>query len=231
MEKGNPTRIMLVEDDRELADLVCRGLSRAGYRVEHAENGRRGLEMLNAGRFDLLVTDLMLPGMDGLELIAYLRRQGNRLPTLILSAKSSVEERVEGLHTGADDYLVKPFAFDELLARVEALLRRTRPEPASTELRVANLRVDLLRNRVFRGDAEIEMQPQEYALLLYLMRNKGRIVTRSMLIKEVWQFDIDPMTNIVESRICRLRGKVDRGFSPKLIQTVRGYGYALRPEE
>jgi two-component system OmpR family response regulator len=187
--------------------------------------------MAQGNNYALLVSDLMLPEMDGLELIEKLRRNGGLLPVLILSAKSSVDERVEGLHAGADDYLVKPFAFDELLARVEALLRRTRPEPASTELQVENLRVDLLRVKVFRDETEIEIQPQEYSLLVYLMRNQGRIVTRSMIIKEVWEYNVDPLTNVVESRICRLRGKIDRGFFPKLIQTIRGYGYALRAME
>ena len=231
MKKPLPIRILLVEDDLDLADLICRGLRRAGFSVDHAADGKLGLSAAAASGFDLLVTDLMLPEMDGLTLISRLRLQGNPLPTLILSAKGSVEERVEGLHTGADDYLVKPFAFDELLARIEALLRRTRPETAATELRTENLRIDLLRGKVFRDATEIEIQPQEYALLVYLMRNKGRTVTRSMIIQEVWRFEMDPLTNIVESRICRLRGKVDRGFSPKLIQTIRGYGYALRPEE
>ena len=232
MEKKEPfVRILLVEDDRELADLICRGLRRKGYGVDHATDGKSGLEMVLSKNHGLLISDLMLPEMDSLNLIKELRKNNGQLPVLILSAKSSVDERVEGLHAGADDYLVKPFAFDELLARVEALLRRIRQEPAATELQVENLRVDLLRGKVFRNETEIEIQPQEYALLVYLMRNKGRIVTRSMIIKEVWEYNVDPLTNVVESRICHLRGKIDRGFSPKLIQTIRGYGYALRSVE
>jgi len=228
MKKKHLQHVLLIEDDLKLAELICQGLRRGGYAVDHAADGETGLAKISAHDYELLITDLMMPGLDGLTLIATLRQMGNQLPLLILSAKSSVNERIEGLQAGADDYLVKPFSFDELLARVEALLRRTRPEAASTELQVENLRVDLLCGKVFREDVEIELQPQEYMLLVYLMRNKGRSVTRSMIIKQVWQYNMDPLTNVVESRICHLRNKIDRGFSPKLIQTIRGYGYALR---
>jgi len=231
MEKESSNRVLVAEDDLKLAELICQGLRRDGYVVDHAADGKTGLAMASACKYEMLITDLMMPGLNGLTLIATLRRLGNSLPVLILSAKSNVNERIEGLQAGADDYLVKPFSFDELLARVDALLRRTRPEAVSTELQVENLRIDLLRGKVFRNDFEIELQPQEYMLLVYLMRNKGRTVTRSMIIRQVWQYNIDPLTNVVESRICHLRNKIDHGFSPKLIQTIRGRGYALRPLE
>lgn len=231
MSDVSTIRILLVEDDRELAALIRRGLKREGYAVDHAADGESGLARAGAEPYALLICDLMLPKMDGLSLIESLRRRGNRMPVLILSAKTLVEERVEGLHAGADDYLTKPFAFDELSARVEALLRRSRVEPPAAEIRVENLRVDLLQGKVFRDETEIQLQPQEFALLVFLMRNKGRVVTRSMIIEQVWHYNIDPLTNVVESRICRLRNKIDRSFSPKLIQTVRGYGYALRTME
>lgn len=229
MENEASIRILLVEDDLKLADLVCRGLGREGYEVDHATEGEMGLSMALKQKYALLITDVMMPRMDGLALIVALRQHIDQIPVLILSAKSSVDERVEGLHAGADDYLIKPFAFDELLARVEALLRRTRQEPAPTELQIESLRIDLLRGKVFRDKTEIVLQPQEYTLLVYLMRNKGRVVTRSMIIEQVWGYNVDPLTNVVESRICHLRNKIDRDFSPKLIQTIRGYGYALRP--
>ncbi len=231
MSDVSTIRILLVEDDRELAALIRRGLKREGYAVDHAADGESGLARAGTEPYALLICDLMLPNMDGLSLIESLRRRGNRMPVLILSAKTLVEERVEGLHAGADDYLTKPFAFDELSARVEALLRRSRVEPPAAEIRVENLRVDLLQGKVFRDETEIQLQPQEFALLVFLMRNKGRVVTRSMIIEQVWHYNIDPLTNVVESRICRLRNKIDRSFSPKLIQTVRGYGYALRTME
>lgn len=229
MEKNPPVRILFIEDDPRLAVLVCRGLRRDGYAVDHTDDGDAGLALAREGNYDLLVTDLMLPGLDGLSLVAQLRKKNLRIPVLVLSAKGSVSERVEGLQAGADDYLPKPFAFDELLARIDALLRRTRMDAKPTVLEVEDLRVDLLLGKVFRGEAEIELQPQEYALLVYLMRNRGRVVTRTMILEEVWQYNIDPLTNVVESRICKLRKKIDGCFSPKLIQTIRGSGYAIRP--
>ncbi|WP_372846086.1 response regulator transcription factor [Pontiella sp.] len=231
MNINAPVRILLVEDDLKLADLVCRGLRREGYEIDHAADGNEGMALAVAREYELLVTDLMMPQLDGLSLIAALRKYNEHLPVLILSAKSNVSERVEGLLAGADDYLTKPFAFDELVARVAVLLRRTRLDTPPSDLRVENLRVDLLGGKVFRDATEIELQPQEYALLVYLMRNAGRVVTRSMIIEQVWHYNVDPLTNVVESRICHLRNKVDRDFSPKLIQTIRGYGYALKAME
>ena len=199
--------------------------------VDHASDAERAQELASANTYSMLVTDLMLPGQDGLSLIGTLRLGNPRLPILILSAKGSVNERIEGLQAGADDYLPKPFAFDELAARIDALLRRSRIETAPERLEEADLRVDLLAGKVFRGDSEIDLQPQEYALLVYLMRNRGRIVTRSMVLHDVWHYNADPLTNVVESRICRLRKKIDSEFRPKLIQTVRGSGYEIRPVE
>jgi two-component system OmpR family response regulator len=229
METKPPVRLLFVEDDPKLADLVCRGLRREGYEVDHAADGETGLVLAERRAYSLLITDLMLPGRDGLSLVTALRQNNARIPVLVLSAKSSVNERIEGLRAGADDYLVKPFSFGELLARMDALLRRARMEPVPTVLEVEDLRVDLLSGKVFRAETEIELQPQEYALLVYLMRNRGRIISRTAILAEVWQYNIDPLTNVVESRICKLRKKVDGDFGPRLIQTIRGQGYALRP--
>jgi len=232
MEKKKTHYILLVEDDVTLSELVVRALRRAGYEVKHTLRAEYALEQLHAEKYDLLITDLMLPGMDGLKLIQQLRAEARSIPVLVLSSKGSVAERVEGLDVGADDYLAKPFAFDELLARVSSLLRRRRFEVSSSHLlEVADLRVDLLSGKVFRGGAEIDLQPQEYALLVYLLRNKGQTVTRSMILREVWSYQAGSLTNVVESRICRLRNKIDKGFSEKLVQTIRGRGYVIAPNE
>ena len=231
MKNKTSQPILFVEDDEKLSDLVCRSLRRGGYFVDHAPDAERALELAAANTYSLLVTDLMLPGADGFVLLSALREKNAKLPVLILSAKGSVNERVEGLQAGADDYLAKPFSFDELSARIDALLRRSWIEVEPEVLEEQDLRVDLLAGRVFRGESEIELQPQEYALLVYLMRNRGRIVTRSMVLHDVWHYNVDPMTNVVESRICKLRKKVDSRQRVKLIQTVRGSGYEIRPVE
>jgi two-component system OmpR family response regulator len=234
MEKRGIHCILLVEDDITLSELLVKALRRAGYEVEHTSRAEEALEQLHARKYDLLITDLMLPGMDGLKLIQQLRAEARSIPVLVLSSKGSVAERVEGLDLGADDYLAKPFAFDELLARVSSLLRRSRlgaSLPASPLLEAADLKVDLLSGKVFRGGAEIELQPQEYALLVYLLRNKGQTVTRSMILREVWSYQAGSLNNVVESRICRLRNKIDKGFSKKLVQTIRGRGYVIAPDE
>lgn len=229
MDNKSSQPILFVEDDEKLADMVCRSLRRSGYLVDHAPDAESAIELAVAKTYSLLVTDLMLPGQDGLSLLAALRRTNPKLPVLVLSAKGSVDERIEGLQAGADDYLPKPFSFDELAARIDALLRRSRMDAEPETLVELDLRVDLLAGKVFRGDTEIDLQPQEYALLVYLMRNRGRVVTRSMVLHDVWHYNADPLTNVVESRICKLRRKIDLGFSPKLIQTVRGCGYEIRP--
>ncbi|MBN2686101.1 MAG: response regulator transcription factor [Pontiellaceae bacterium] len=231
MEINSSQPILFAEDDQKLADLVCRSLRRSGYIVDHAPDGETAAAAAEEKTYSLLITDLMMPNMDGFALLSALRCRNPKLPVLILSAKGSIDERIKGLRAGADDYLPKPFSFDELTARVDALLRRSRQHAEPEELAEADLCVDLLTQKVFRGETEIELQPQEYALLVYLMRNRGRIVTRSMVLHDVWHYNVDPLTNVVESRICRLRKKIDTGFSPKLIQTVRGSGYEIRPVE
>ncbi|VGO20996.1 response regulator [Pontiella sulfatireligans] len=219
--------LLLIEDDPKIALFVVKGLQRAGYAVEHAADGEAGLRLALEGDHGLLIVDLMLPGLDGMEIIRRFREHGRSTPILILSAKSVVEDRVEGLQAGADDYLVKPFSFAELLARVEARTRRYDGLAAPQELCVANLRVDLLRNKVFRGETEIELQPLEYILLVYLMRQTGRVVSKDTILQQVWEYNAGAHTNVVEARIYKLRDKVDRDFEPKLIHTVRGAGYAL----
>lgn len=229
MKSYSPAKLLLVEDDRKLADLICQNLRRVGYEIDFAPDGEAALRLAEGTSYHVLLTDLMLPGIDGLSLLSRLRQKNPKLPVLVLSAKGSVNERVEGLRAGADDYLPKPFSFDELTARVDALLRRNRTGSGPTVLEEADLHVDLLVGKVFRGKTEIKLQPQEYALLVYLMRNRGRIVSRSMVLNDVWHYNADPLTNVVESRICKLRKKIDTGFRPKLIQTIRGRGYEIRP--
>ena len=224
-------KILLVEDDRGIASFVIRGLKEAGYTVDHAPNGEDGLHCLLAGAYDLAIVDVMLPRLDGLSLIAEARRQRTNTPVIILSAKRSVEDRVRGLETGSDDYLTKPFAFSELLARVQALIRRATGVPETTRLSVGDLSLDLLSRGVARSGRTIELQPREFALLEYLMRNAGRVVSKTMIVEHVWDYNFDPQTNIVEARVSRLRDKVDRGFQKKLIHTIRGAGYVVKESD
>jgi two-component system, OmpR family, response regulator len=221
-------RLLLVEDDRTIAAYVAKGMKEAGIRVVHAADGPAGLELALGESFDAAVIDIMLPGLDGLSIIDEVRRRQVRLPVLILSAKRSVDDRVEGLRKGGDDYLTKPFAFSELLARVEALVRRSTSAPESTTLRIADLDIDLLSRTVTRAGQRIDLQPREFGLLEFLARNAGRVVSRTMIMEHVWDYHFDPQTNVVESRICRLRDKIDKGFEPPLIHTVRGVGYVLK---
>jgi len=221
-------KLLLVEDDREAAAYLKRALSEAGHTVDYAAEGRDGL-MLAAGEpYDVIVLDRMLPQIDGLAILRTIRASGVKTPVLLLTALGGIDDRVEGLEAGGDDYLVKPFAFAELLARVNALARRPPPQEVRTELSVADLRLDLLKRSVTRGGQRIELQPREFQLLEYLMRHAGRVVTRTMLLESVWDFHFDPKTNIVETHMSRLRGKVDRGHAYELIHTVRGAGYILR---
>jgi len=222
-------RILLIEDDKKVADFVIKGLREAGYAVDHADNGEDGFEDGRDGVFDLIIADLMLPGRDGFSLIEGLRRCGVSAPILALSALDSVDDRVRGLRKGADDYLTKPFAFAELLARVQALLRRASGAREPTALRVADLELDLLSREARRGDQVIPLQTKEFELLEYLMRNAGMVVSKTMIIEHVWNYHFDPGTNIVEARMSRLRDKVDKPFERKLIHTIRGAGYALKP--
>jgi two-component system OmpR family response regulator len=221
-------RLLLVEDDPGIASFIVKGLEQTGFVVERTADGRSGLHWLSTHPFDAAIVDVMLPEMDGLTLIENARRQGLATPMLILSAKGSVDDRVRGLQTGGDDYLVKPFAFSELLARIQALIRRAERIPQATRLVAADLTMDLLARKVVRAGREIELQRREFALLEYLMRNAGRVVSRTMIMEHVWEYNFDPETNVVEARICRLRDKVDRDFPTRLIHTVRGIGYVLR---
>lgn len=224
-EDRRALKLLLIEDNRETSAFVSHALETRGYRVETCFDGNDGLAKASTGEYDILIVDRMLPGIDGLSLVRQLRAQGKRVPILFLSTMSGLDDRVEGLEIGADDYLVKPFATTELVARVNALVRRTNGE--ATSLSVSDLEMDLLRRSVKRGGRTIELQPQEFRLLEYLVRNAGRVVTRSMLLENVWDLHFDPRTNIVETHMSRLRAKMDRGFAVELIRTVRGVGYSL----
>lgn len=221
-------RILLVEDDPRIASFIVKGLKAAGYAVDQAGDGETGLHLALTEPYDAAVVDLMLPQRDGLSLIETLRRKKIKTPVIILSAKGSVDDRVKGLQTGGDDYLTKPFAFSELLARIQALIRRATGSSEPTRLSIADLSLDLITREVTRGGRRIELQPLEFSLLEYLLRHAGRVVSKTMIMEHVWDYHFDPQTNVVEARICRLRDKIDREFEPKLIQTLRGVGYVLR---
>jgi two-component system, OmpR family, response regulator len=218
----------VVEDDPTLREFLLRGLKEAGYAVDEAEDGEKGLELATRNTYDAAVLDVMLPRRDGLSLIGELRRRGQTLPVLILSAKQTVDDRVKGLQAGGDDYLVKPFAFSELLARLQALLRRATSAPEPTRLSLGDLSLDLLTREVTRAERRLELRPREYALLEYLMRNPGRVVTKTAILSHVWNYRFNPGTNVVDVLVSRLREKLDRGFDTKMLHTVRGAGYVLR---
>ena len=221
-------RILIVEDDHTIAHFIEKGLREEGFAVDHAVNGEDGLHMVLSEPYDAAILDIMLPRIDGLTVLARMRARGATTPVIILSAKRSLDDRIRGLQSGGDDYLTKPFAFSELVARLHALIRRSTGTAEPTTLTAADLQIDLLTRAVTRGTDTIELQPKEYALLEYLMRNKGRVVTKTMIIEHVWNYNFDPETNVVEARICRLRDKIDKGYDPKLIQTIRGAGYVLK---
>jgi two-component system OmpR family response regulator len=224
-------RILVVEDDKDVASFVVKGLKEAGHVVEHAATGRDGLFLAASETFDAIVLDRMLPGgVDGLRLLETLRSQGNNTPVLFLSAMAQVDDRVRGLKAGGDDYVTKPFAFAELLARVEALTRRGKSEGPTTKLLVADLEMDLLSRGVRRGSQKIDLQPREFRLLEYLMRHAGQVVTRTMLLEGVWDYHFDPQTNVIDVHVSRLRQKVDKPFPMQLIHTVRNAGYMLRAD-
>jgi two-component system, OmpR family, response regulator len=223
-------KLLVIEDDREAAAYIAKGLSESGYVVDHAGDGREGLFMATSGAYDALIVDRMLPQMDGLALIAALRSAEIRTPVLILSALGAVDDRVKGLRAGGDDYLTKPFAFAELLARLEALLRRGAGSAATTKLKVGELEMDLLARSVTRGGRELDLLPREFRLLEFLMRHAGQVVTRTMLLENVWDYHFDPQTNVIDVHISRLRQKIDKGFAKPLLHTVRGAGYLLRAE-
>lgn len=219
-------RLLVVEDDKKIASFVVNGLKQSGYAVDHSADGESALVLAENTPYDAAIVDLMLPKLDGLSLIQRLRAQGQRLPVLILSAKASVDDRVKGLQAGSDDYLTKPFAFSELLARVQALIRRSTQASEPTKLTVGDLMLDLLTREVTRGVERIELQPREFALLEYLMRNAGRTVTKTMVLEHVWDYSFDPQTNVVDVLVHRLRAKVDPDKTR--LHTIRGVGYALR---
>jgi two-component system, OmpR family, copper resistance phosphate regulon response regulator CusR len=222
-------RILVVEDEKRIADFLSRGLQGAGYAVDIAPTGGQALECIQATDYDLLVLDLMLPDMDGLQVLQRVRNRQPGPPTLILSARGGLDDRVKGLEQGADDYLVKPFAFVELLARVRALLRRGQPAPE--KLQVSDLTLDCIRRKVARNGETIELAPKEFGILEYMMRNKGRPLSRTMIVEHVWDMDYDGLTNIVDVYIRHLRSKIDDRFPVKLIQTVRGIGYMIEGPE
>jgi two-component system OmpR family response regulator len=220
-------RILIVEDDSKIAGFLARGLKQAGFDSEVADDGENGLHEALLIPFDAIIVDLMLPVLDGLTLIERLRHARVNTPVLILSAKRTVDERVRGLQAGGDDYLVKPFAFAELVARLRALIRRAGSAPEATRLAAGDLSLDLVRREVIRDGRKIDLQPRELSLLEYLLRNANRVLTKTMIMEHIWSYNIDPQTNVVDVLICRLRNKVDKGFPGKMIRTVRGIGYVL----
>jgi two-component system OmpR family response regulator len=222
-------RVLVIEDDPAIASFVSRGLREAGFTVDEAADGAAGLALARAEPYDAAIVDLMLPSIDGLSLIETIRREGVATPVLILTAKRSVDDRVRGLQAGGDDYLVKPFAFPELLARVHALVRRAARTTEAQRLVVGDLTLDRLTRRVERNGAEIELRPREFALLELLMRNAGRVVSKTMILSHVWGYSFDPGSNVVDVLVFRLRDKVDRGFAAPMVHTVRGIGYVLKP--
>ena len=224
-------RILVVEDDTETAAYLTGGLEEEGHAVSWSRAGRDGLFLAMTENFDLLIVDRMIPELDGLTLVKTLRAAKIQTPVLFLTTMAGIDDRVTGLNAGADDYLVKPFAFSELVARVKALSRRPRGMSVDTHFRVADLELDVVKHVVKRAGHEIQLQPREYRLLEYLMRHAGQVVTRTMLLDNVWNYHFDPKTNVVESHLSRLRTKIDKGFTPELIHTVRGAGYCLREPE
>jgi two-component system OmpR family response regulator len=221
-------KLLVIEDDREAAAFLVKGLQESAHTVDHAEDGRQGLFLATSERFDAMIIDRMLPGLDGLAIVAALRASNNHTPVLILSALDGVDDRVRGLKAGGDDYLTKPYAFSELLARLEALMRRGTGPTVETKLRVGELEIDLLARLVRRGGAEIELLPREFRLLEVLARHAGHVVTRTMLLEQVWDYHFDPQTNVIDVHISRLRQKIDKGYERPMLHTVRGAGYCLR---
>jgi len=221
-------RVLVAEDDEKIAGFIINGLKQAGFAVNHAADGEIGLHLATTQPYDVAVIDIMLPKLDGLSLIERVRQQKINTPVIILSAKRSVDDRVRGLQMGSDDYLTKPFSFSELLARVQALIRRTGNVTEPTRLTAGEMSLDLLTREVVRGSTKIELQPREFSLLEYLMRHQGRVLSKNMIMEHVWGYDFDPQTNVVDVLVCRLRNKVDRDFKNKLIHTHRGVGYAFK---
>ncbi len=224
-------RVLLIEDDSKIASFIVKGLKAEGFAVDHAPDGEMGLHLALTEPYDLAVIDIMLPQKDGFEVIAAIRREKINLPVIILSARGTTQDKVKGLQLGSDDYLTKPFAFSELLARIQALLRRSSGASEPTKLEVGDLSMNLITREVVRRSRKIDLQPLEFSLLEYLVRNAGRVVSKTMIMEHVWDYHFDPQTNVVESRIYHLREKIDKGYAAKLIHTVRGVGYVLKPAE
>ena len=221
-------RILVVEDDREAASYLTRGLKESGHIVDHAPDGQDGLHLAMGGNYDVAIVDRMMPRMDGLTMVRRMRDEGNRTPVLFLSALGEVDDKVKGLRAGGDDYLAKPFAFTELLARVDALVRRNSQESVQTKLQVGDLELDLLSRTATRSGNKIDLQPREFLLLEYLMKHAGQVVTRTMLLENVWEYHFDPQTNVIDVHMSRLRAKLDKNFGEPLLHTIRGAGYSLR---
>ena len=221
-------RILVIEDDRSIAEFVAAGLQREGYAVDIASNGVDGLELARAGTYDAAIVDVMLPRLDGLSLVTALRRAGVSTPVLFLSARHTVDDRVKGLQAGGDDYLTKPFAYTELLARVQAITRRGHLTPEAAELSVADLRLDRLARKVERGGTPIDLRPREFALLEFLMQHAGKVMSKTTIVSHVWNYSFDTGTNAVDVLVYRLRDRIDKGFDRKLLHTVRGVGYVLK---
>lgn len=220
-------RILIIEDDNKTADFVMQGFQQAGFRTERSADGLNGLLKVKTEPYDVVVVDIMLPKLDGFTVIEEIRSAGFTMPIMVLSAKDSVENKIKGLEKGGDDYLAKPFSLAELVVRVQTLLRRTNTSSEPTVLQVADLTLNIVTRKVIRDGKKIDLQPLEYMLLEYLMRNKGRVVSKTTIMEHVWEYNFNTQTNIVESRVCRLREKIDKSFERKLIQTVRGFGYVL----
>jgi two-component system, OmpR family, response regulator len=221
-------RILVVEDDAKLSSFIANGLRQAGFAVDEAQDGEAGLHLAATELYDAAIIDIMLPKMDGFTIIEELRRRRINTPVIILSAKRSVDDRIKGLQIGCDDYLTKPFSFPELLARVQALIRRASGATEPSRLTAGDLSVDLLRREVTREGVKIDLQPREFALLDYLMRNMDRVVSKTMVLEHIWDYHFDPQTDVVDVLVCRLRSKVDRGFEKKMIHTIRGVGYVIK---
>jgi len=225
-------RILLIEDDSKIQAFVSKGFLQERYTVDIASSGDEGLKLWQSRRYHAVVLDIMLPGISGINILKQMRKAGDDTPVLILSAKATVDDRVKGLESGADDYLIKPFSFSELSARIQAITRRHNPAQAkgknATVLAVGDVRIDLLRRTVFRGDKKIELQPREFALLEFMMRNPDRPLTKTLILERIWDYDFDPQTNIVDVLVCRLRNKIDADYDNKLIHTMRGVGYVFR---
>lgn len=221
-------RILVVEDDKKIASFIRKGLEQSGYAVDHVIDGEEALEMAQTSPYDAAVVDIMLPWMDRLSFIEKLRRQNISTPVIILSAKRTVDDRIRGLKAGGDDYLTKPFSFSELLVRIQALFRRTSMSPSAVKLSAGDLNMDLVTREVRRGDTVIELQPREFSLLEFFLRNKGAVLSKTVIMEHMWDYHFDPQTNMVDVLVSRLRSKVDRGFNRKLIHTIRGVGYVLK---